>query len=276
MYGYGRGYGGGMYGANRYGGMGGPRRNGPSGGQVIFLIILLLIFAGWWYYGGGQQDHAKYTAAQNNSAKTELKKKANHDERINSSEIDQQNGQQDGTTSADSDNIQNLNNLANKFSKKKYPNYIANLGSATFSDENLNNANMKQMGHAWYQLTGHDGINNYGQAYINSKALSESNNFKFDNNKTYLIPPKMMGVMSNNNLPLNNNDNITNATSNAHKAINSINDKVQNYLSQPNKDIYYTIEVINSNDKISGYHIMIKSVSDYGQSLNINDFVFNK
>ena len=273
MYGYGRGYDSGMYGAGGYGGMGGPRRNGPPTGQVIFLIVLLLIFAGWWYYGGGQQDHAKYTAAQNNSAKIELKKKANHDERINSSEINQQNGQQDGTTSAASDNIQSLNDLANKFSKKKYPNYIANLGSATFSDENLSNANIKQMGHAWYKLTGQNGVNNYGQAYINSKALSESNNFKFDNNKTYLIPPKMMGIMNNNNLPLNNNDNITNATSNAHKAINSINNKVQNYLSQPNRDVYYTIEVINNNNKISGYHIMVKSVSDYGQSLNINNFV---
>lgn len=267
--GYG-GYGGGMFGGR------GPRNNGPTSGQIIFFLVLVGLFMFWWNFGGGQDYHAKYTKAQEASAKIELKKKANHDERITSSQIAQQNGQTDGTNDGASDNEDSLENLATKFDKKKYPNYIDNLGSATFSEDCLNTAAEKQQGHAWYGLyaSNDSSVINYGDAYINSKAISESSSIKFDSNKTYLLPINLIGVMNQDELL--SNKNITDATSNAHKAINSINSKVKDYLSQPNRDVYYSIDVINDGNKIGGYHIMVKSVSDNGNSLNINDFVFNK
>lgn len=267
--GYG-GYGGGMYGGR------GPRNNGPTSGQIIFFLVLIGLFMFWWNFGGGQDYHAKYTKEQESSAKIELKKKANHDERINSNQIAQQNGQIDGTNNEASDNEASLQSLATKFNKKKYPNYIDNLGSATFSDDCLNTSSEKQQGHAWYGLyaSNNSSVINYGDAYINSKAISESSSIKFDNNKTYLLPINLIGVMNQNELL--SDKNITNATANAHKAINSINDKIKDYLSQPNRDVYYSIDVINNGNKIGGYHIMAKSVSDNGKSININDFVFNK
>lgn len=298
-YGYGGGYGGPGRMMN-----GGNRGRGPSGGKMIFLIVLILIFCLWWYQGGGLEHQRKYTKEQASSEEKVLKKRANKDERITSSEINQQTGQYDGTTSGDSYTDDDL--LSLKFDKEKDKYGYVNLGSATFGEDQVWNAYNKENGSAWYSLQSTDG-HPYVQALITSQSVKDSANLsgsitdenepdgmKYSKHNEYkainLVPYSMVGSIgikdqSGVNQLLTKQNLVTfssYAVSTNNYGLERIIDQIKDYLNgSPNRCVFYTVDPIYKDGDIvpRGLHIMAQSFdpnSNAKPQVNINYYLFNR
>lgn len=251
---------------------GGPQRNGPSGGQVLFLIALILCFSLWWYQGGGQEKHRKETKAQESSTEAVLKKKANKDERITSSELGNQEGQKDGTTAENSYTDEDLMKLHPKDGELK-----RNLGSATFSEQQLWNAYNKvdSNGSAWCSIQRTDG-HPYICGLVTDKAIKDSRVAK-KSYVTYTL--KDSAYQINPHTTLNKLVESKDFIGLDNKEFTKIEDSVVAYLSKnPGEVVYFSIDPIYSKSQLKGAHLMAESFdpqSNEKPGLNYNYYLFN-
>lgn len=176
-------------------GNGGPRRGnsygGPSqgggngGGSVLsYLVIFALIFFGWSWY------KEKYVPNQTNQAKQELASLKSKSDSSSSSSligVDPNKSYQDGASKSESSNsngtdqkLSDQNLLSYTFNIDKYPENYLVVDNSQFTQNEINQAQAKQGGNAWYEFSPLDdlGRSRDAKAFVTSKSVKDTAKMK--------------------------------------------------------------------------------------------------